>query len=112
MDITKAMEINKEEQKVLDELKAAIKKRVDEECRKYWETCFESLKNDFNMAEAYERNMPKPDTPLNRVENRSHSMTHTCLNCGSTSHKTGFLGLFGERVCDNTECGNSIRKFK
>ena len=34
-----------------------------------------------------------------------------CSKCYSTSHRKGFLGLFGERVCDNKQCENSKSKF-
>jgi len=55
--------------------------------------------------------MIKPERPSNVVINKEHSYSHRCMKCGSTSHKIGILGLFGERICDNEECENSKRKF-
>lgn len=52
----------------------------------------------------------KPNTPLCRVINKMSS--YRCLNCGSSSFKTGFLRLFGERLCLNNKCKNSIKRFK
>jgi hypothetical protein len=49
------------------------------------------------------KKLPKP--PLNRV--LREGIGHFCVNCHSTSSKSGFLGLFGERLCDNKECPNS-----
>lgn len=49
---------------------------------------------------------PKP--PLSRVINECSS--HFCLNCGSSVSKNGFLGLFGEMLCHNSECPNSKSK--
>jgi len=48
--------------------------------------------------------------PKSRVVNESHG--YICLKCNSTAGKVGFLGLFGERLCDNQECDNSKPKFK
>jgi len=31
-----------------------------------------------------------------------------CPNCHSTASKDGWLGLFGNRLCDNNDCPNSI----
>ena len=58
-----------------------------------------------------ERPIRPPELPSNGVINESHSYSHRCAKCGSTSHKIGFLGLFGERVCDNKQCENSKSKF-
>jgi len=45
--------------------------------------------------------MPAP--PLSRVIRQGGS-SKTCPNCGSTMTKKGFWKLFGERLCDNSEC--------
>ena len=50
--------------------------------------------------------IPKPhEPPLSRVIREG--VGHFCTNCGSTSSKVGFLGLVGERLCDNKKCPNS-----
>lgn len=49
-----------------------------------------------------------PEPPLSRV--LREGVGHFCTNCGSTSSKVGFLGLFGERLCDNEKCPNSKSK--
>lgn len=49
-----------------------------------------------------------PELPLCRVLKEGSG--HFCINCGSTSSKVGFLGLFGERLCDNKKCPNSKSK--
>jgi hypothetical protein len=106
--------LNKEEQKELDELKEAINISVDKEMEKHWESFIyppdwssgDSLRGVYNIAEAYERPKRAPAQPTR------YGYNHICTNCGSTSHKVGFLGLLGERVCDNNECINSKRKFK
>jgi len=50
----------------------------------------------------------KPKPPLSRVIKEGGG--NYCNNCNSTSSKIGFLGLFGERLCDNPECPNSKSK--
>lgn len=52
-------------------------------------------------------NIPKP--PLCRVLREGAG--HFCTNCGSTSSRTGFLHIFGERLCDNKDCPNSKSKY-
>jgi hypothetical protein len=53
--------------------------------------------------------IPKPpEPPLSRV--LREGVGHFCNNCGSTSSKVGFLGLVGERLCDNKKCPNSKSK--
>jgi len=53
--------------------------------------------------------IPKPpEPPLCRT--LREGVGHFCNNCGSTSSKVGFLGLFGERLCDNKKCLNSKSK--
>jgi len=50
--------------------------------------------------------IPKPpEPPLSRL--LREGVGHFCTNCGSTSSKVGFFGLFGERLCDNKKCPNS-----
>ena len=50
--------------------------------------------------------IPKlPEPPLCRVIKEGAG--HFCNKCNSTSSKVGFLGLFGERLCDNPKCPNS-----
>ena len=51
---------------------------------------------------------PKP--PLGRIDREG--TTHFCPICGSTASKKGWLGLFGERTCDNKECPNSNKSGK
>ena len=51
-----------------------------------------------------------PDFPLDRIE-REGSIK-TCINCGSTMTRNGFLKIFGELLCDNKKCPNSIKKYK
>ena len=48
---------------------------------------------------------PPPKPPLNRVVREK--CTRFCNNCGSTMSKNGFLGIFGEILCHNSECPNS-----
>lgn len=53
--------------------------------------------------------VPKPpEPPIGRVI-REGSI-HFCDNCKSTMSKNGFLGLFGELLCHNSKCPNSISK--
>ena len=62
-----------------------------------------------NISGVIGKSIPKPPKPpLSRV--LREGIGHFCTNCGSTSSKVGFLGLFGERLCDNKKCPNS--KFK
>lgn len=49
---------------------------------------------------------PKP--PLSRV--LREGATNICKNCGSTVSRNGFLGIFGEMLCHNSECQNSQTK--
>ena len=50
--------------------------------------------------------IPKPpEPPLSRIIKEGGG--HFCKNCGSTSSKVGFIGLFGEILCDNKKCPNS-----
>lgn len=48
--------------------------------------------------------IPKP--PIDRV--LREGVGHFCTNCDSTVSKDGFLGLFGEMLCHNKKCPNSI----
>lgn len=41
---------------------------------------------------------------------RKQGINVYCRKCGSTASKTGFLGMFGERCCDNKKCKNSKKK--
>lgn len=53
--------------------------------------------------------IPKPpEPPLDKV--LREGVGHFCTKCGSTSSKVGFLGLFGERLCDNKKCPNNKSK--
>jgi hypothetical protein len=54
---------------------------------------------------------PKVKAPLARAINY-HGCVGFCNNCGSTVHKSGFLGLFGERLCDQPECPNSKSRLR
>lgn len=58
----------------------------------------------------YKNPPPPPPPPLDRYTREGAG--NWCENCGSTSHKSGFMGLFGERLCDNNECPNSKSRFK
>lgn len=49
------------------------------------------------------KNTPKP--PMDRVLVESH--IKKCPKCGSTTHRSGFLGLFGKTICDNLKCRNN-----
>lgn len=51
-----------------------------------------------------------PKEPLNKVI-RQGSLWR-CKKCGSSASKAGFLGLIGERFCDNKICKNSKKRFK
>lgn len=51
---------------------------------------------------------PKP--PLSRIIRTGVGVF--CKKCGSTMSKTGFLMLFGERLCDNKECENSKSRIR
>jgi hypothetical protein len=53
-------------------------------------------------------NIEPPKPPLTRIIREGGS--HFCNICKSTTYKVGFLGLFGERLCDNNECVNSKSK--
>ena len=62
-----------------------------------------------NISGVIGSSIPKPpERPLSRV--LREGVGHFCTNCGSTSSKVGFLGLFGERLCDNKKCPNSKSK--
>lgn len=50
----------------------------------------------------------KPIAPLSKIIKEGSG--HFCNKCNSTSSKVGFLGLFGERLCDNSKCINSKTK--
>lgn len=53
----------------------------------------------------------KPIFPLDKITRLSLTMaSDNCENCGSTMYKTGFLGLFGEKLCCNNYCFNSKSK--
>ncbi len=49
-----------------------------------------------------------PPPPLARVIRQGIDVY--CNNCNSTMTKSGFLHLFGERLCDNDKCKNSKTK--
>jgi len=51
-----------------------------------------------------------PPKPLSRVI--AYCSVDTCVDCGSTMNRNGFLGLFGKLLCDNLDCPNSISKIK
>jgi hypothetical protein len=60
----------------------------------------------FNVPDVIDSSIPKPPKPpLFRVLREGAG--HLCANCGSTTSKVGFLGLFGKRLCDNKKCSNS-----
>jgi hypothetical protein len=62
-----------------------------------------------NISGIIGSSIPKPpEPPLNRV--LREGVGHFCSNCCSTSSKVGYLGLFGERLCDNKKCSNSKSK--
>ncbi len=42
---------------------------------------------------------------MDRVLVESH--IKKCPKCGSTTHRSGFLGLFGKTICDNLKCRNN-----
>ena len=50
----------------------------------------------------------KHEPPLSRV--LREGVGCFCTNCGSTTSKDGFLGLFGEMLCHNQKCPNSKSK--
>lgn len=50
----------------------------------------------------------KPKPPLSIVIKEGYD--HFCKKCGSTTSRNGFLGIFGERLCHNTECIKSHQK--
>ncbi len=43
-----------------------------------------------------------PQPPLDRIVHEGVGVF--CHFCGSTKSKKGFLGIFGKRSCDNSEC--------
>jgi hypothetical protein len=49
-----------------------------------------------------------PKQPLDRIIREGSSKF--CNQCGSSVSKDGFLGLFGEYLCHNQNCKNSISK--
>ena len=51
---------------------------------------------------------PPPKPPLSKADREG--TVAMCPICGSTASKKGFMGLFGERTCDNKECSNSKSK--
>lgn len=51
---------------------------------------------------------PKPPQPRILKE----GCLYVCKKCGSSMVRKGFLGLFGERLCINKKCKNSITKYK
>lgn len=76
--------------------------------------CFgESLDKHVVMpekSETSEKPIPEPpEFPLGRVLRQG--ATNFC-ECGSTAHRTGFLGLLGELACDNDKCPNSKKRFR
>jgi hypothetical protein len=67
------------------------------------------LQGDEDLMDMIGSSIPqKPKPPLSKVLKEGGG--HFCNNCNSTSSKVGFLGLFGERLCDNQECPNSRPK--
>jgi len=62
-----------------------------------------------NIADISGSSIPKPpEPPLDRVIRQDAG--HFCTNCGSTSSRVGFLGMFGEMLCHNQKCPNSKSK--
>lgn len=51
---------------------------------------------------------PLPARPLSRII--KEGCINFCEICGSTISRNGLLGLFGEKLCHNNECQNSISK--
>ena len=45
--------------------------------------------------------LPKPPPPRIIIEGKGCGF---CEICGSTVYRTGFLGLFGDKVCANKHC--------
>lgn len=52
-----------------------------------------------------QRKLTRPKPPLSKIIREGS--TSFCKNCGSTVSKNGFLGIFGEMLCHNSECQNS-----
>lgn len=53
---------------------------------------------------------PPPSPPLSRSTTMGVGVF--CPNCNSTMSKSGFMGWFGKRYCDNEECPNSKKTSK
>lgn len=53
-------------------------------------------------------NPQPPEPPLDRVVNEAVGVF--CTFCGSTMSKSGFLGIFGKRLCDNFKCRSKDRR--
>ncbi len=69
----------------------------------------ENTDKKLHISDVIGSSIPKPpEPPLCRV--LREGVGHFCANCGSTSSKSEFLGLFGERLCDNQKCPNSKSK--
>lgn len=51
----------------------------------------------------------KPKRPMTRIIREGAS---NFCECGSSAYKSGFMGWFGELLCDNDECPNSKKRFK
>lgn len=69
----------------------------------------QEYEKQLNISDVIGSSIPKPpEPPLSRVIREG--VGHFCKKCGSTSSKIGYLGLFGERLCDNKKCPNSKSK--
>jgi hypothetical protein len=63
---------------------------------------YEELKLILNLGENINQ-APKP--PLSRIIREGGS--HFCPECYSTMSRQGFLGIFGQLLCDNIKCKKS-----
>ncbi len=70
----------------------------------YFSVIVHQIFNYLNM-ESENKISPEPKFPLSIY--LKGGWTYRCVICKSSLSRNGFLGLFGELLCDNPECENS-----
>lgn len=93
------MEINHElKDNLIADVENILELELSDEQKISLGRCFE-----ITIGSMSNHKVPEPPAfPLNRV--MREGVLETCNHCGSTMSKTGFMGIMGERRCDNKKC--------
>ena len=92
--------------KVLDIISS---KEKSNQAKKQCKTILTEVLTDLNLLNKKNIGL-KTEIPLPLERITREGETKICNNCGSTVSRNGFLSLFGELLCINKKCPNSISK--